>query len=72
MEGLCKVEVKLLGPAQLHAVAPVAPPVNDNVEPAQIGFGEADAVTPVGTVLTVTDAVFTAAAEPQALLAVKE
>ena len=48
--GLCKVEEKALGPVQLQLVAPVAPPVNVNVAPAQIGFGLADAVTPVGMV----------------------
>ena len=70
MVGLCDEEEKLFGPVQLQLVAPVAPPVNVNVLPAQIGFGLADAVTPVGTVLTVTEAVFTGAAEPQELLAV--
>ena len=55
MVGLCNDEVKLLGPVQLQVVAPVAPPVNVNVLPSQIGFGVADAVTPVGTVFTVTD-----------------
>jgi len=30
-------------------VAPVAPPVKFNVLPTQIGFGAAEAVTPVGT-----------------------
>src|SRR3990170_2769918 len=68
--GLCREEVKALGPVQLHVVAPVAPPVNVNVAPAQTGFGLADAVTTVGTVFTVTEAVFTAVAEPQELLAV--
>ena len=68
--GLCDEEVKLLGPVQLQLVASVAPPVNVNVLPAQIGFGLANAVTPVRTVFTVTDAVFTGVAKPQALLAV--
>ena len=71
MVGLCDEEEKLFGPVQLQLVAPVAPPVNVNVLPAQIGFGLADAVTPVGTVFTVTEAVFTGVAEPQELLAVK-
>ena len=70
MVGLCDAEEKAFGPVQLQIVASVAPPVNVNVLPAQIGFGLADAVTPVGTVLTVTEAVFTGAAEPQELLAV--
>ena len=51
MVGLCNEEVKLLGPVQLQLVAPVAPPVNVNVLPSQIGFGLANAVTPVGTVI---------------------
>ena len=59
-----------MGPVQLQLVAPVAPPVKVKVAPAQIGLGLADAVTPVGTVFTVTEAVFTAVAEPQELLAV--
>src|SRR3989304_4860166 len=70
MVGLCNAEVKALGPVQLHVVAPVATPVNVNVAPAQTGFGLADAVTPVGTVFTVTEAGLTGAAAPQALLAV--
>ena len=69
--GLCKVEEKAAGPDQLHEVAPVAPPVNVKVAPAHIGLGLAEAVTPVGMSFTVTDAVFTAVAEPQELLAVK-
>lgn len=48
MVGLCNEEVKPLGPVQLQAVAPVAVPVKVNVLPTQIGFGEADALTPVG------------------------
>ena len=70
MAGLCDDEVKLLGPVQLQFVAPVAPPVNVNVLPSQIGLGLANAVTPVGTVFTVTDAVLTAVADPQELVAV--
>lgn len=48
--GLCDEEVKPFGPVQLQPVAPVAPPVNVNVLPAQIGFGLAEALTDVGTV----------------------
>ena len=69
--GLCNEDVKALGPVQLHDVAPVAPPVNVNVLPAQIGLGLADAVTPVGTVFTVTAKVFALLA-PQALSAVTD
>jgi hypothetical protein len=53
--GLCNVEVNEFGPVQLQLVAPVAPPVKVNVLPAQIGFGEAEAVTAVGgAVLVIT------------------
>ena len=48
MVGLCKVEVKPLGPVQFQLVALVAPPVNVKVLPSQIGLGAADAVTLVG------------------------
>ena len=54
MVGLCNAEEKAFGPVQLQIVASVAPPVNVKVAPAQIGLGVAEAVTPVGTVLTVT------------------
>ena len=50
MVGFCDVEVKLFGPVQLQAVAPVALPVNVKVLPAQIGVGLAEAVTAVGNV----------------------
>jgi len=50
MVGLCDEDEKLLGPVQLHASAPVAPPVNVKVLPSQIGLGAAEAVTAVGTV----------------------
>ena len=70
MTGLCDADVKLFGPVQLHEVAPVAPPVKVNVAPGQIGLGAAEAVTAVGTVFIVTEAVFTAVAEPQELFAV--
>ena len=46
--GFCVVEKKLLGPAHTHDVAPIALPVKLNVLPAQIGFGEAIAITAVG------------------------
>ena len=51
--GLCEVEVKLLGPVQFQEVALVAPPVSVKVLPSHIGFGLAEALTPVGTVFTV-------------------
>ena len=70
--GLCEVELKLLGPVQTQLVAPVAAPVKESVLPAQIGFGLAAAVTAVGMVFTTTEAVLTAVAGPQELLAVKE
>ena len=54
MVGLCNEEEKLLGPVQLQLVAPVAPPVKVNVLPSQIGFGAADAVTPVGRIVVVS------------------
>ena len=69
--GLWVALEKLLGPVQLQPVAFVALPVKVKVFPAQIGFGEADALTPVGTSFNVTEAVVAAVAEPQALLAVK-
>jgi hypothetical protein len=69
--GFCNVEVNEFGPVQLQLVASVAPPVKVNVLPWQIGLGDAEAVTPVGISLTVTEVVFTAAADPQALEAVK-
>lgn len=50
MVGLCKVEVKALGPVQFQLVALVAAPVKVNVLPTQIGLGTAEAVTAVGTV----------------------
>jgi hypothetical protein len=40
--------------------------------PSQIGFGLAVAVTPVGTVLNETEAVFATVAAPQELLAINE
>jgi hypothetical protein len=70
--GFCNVEVNPFGPVQLHDVAPVALPDNVNVAPSQIGFGLADAVTPVGTEFIVTEAVFAAEAAPQVLLVVNE
>ena len=71
MVGLCKLEVKPLGPVQLQEVASVALPVNVKSLPSHIGFGSAKTVTAVGIVFTVTDDVFTAVADPQVLLAVK-
>ena len=71
MVGLCDEEVKLFGPVQLQLVASVAPPVKVKSLPSQIGLGAAEAVTAVGTVFTLTEAVFTGVAEPQALLAAK-
>ena len=69
MVGLCDAEEKALGPDQLQLVAPVAPPVKVSVAPTQIGFGPADAVTTVGTVVSVIATHF-AALVPQVLLAV--
>ena len=63
--------MKLFGPVQLQEVASVAPPVKDKSLPSHIGFGSAKTVTAVGTPFTVTDAVFTGAAAPKALLAVR-
>ena len=68
MVGLCNDEVKPLGPVQLQFVAPVALPVRVNGHPDGAGLGLAEAVTPVGIVFTVTEVVFTGAAEPQELL----
>ncbi len=48
--GLCKVELNPFGHVQLQHVASVAPPVKVKLLPAQIGFGLAEALTPVGTV----------------------
>ena len=39
-----------MGPVQLQPVAPVVPPVKLNVLPSQIGLGDAEALTAVGTV----------------------
>ena len=64
--GLCDDEEKAFGPVQLQLVAPVAPPVNVKVAPAQIGFGAADAVTDVAAVDNVI-AEQLALLEPQAL-----
>ncbi len=48
-----KVLLKLSGPLQLHAVAPLAVPVKLTVAPVQAESGEAFAVSAVGAVLTV-------------------
>ena len=50
MVGLCRVEVKPLGPVQFHAITFVPPPVKIKVLPSQIGLGAAEALTAVGTV----------------------
>ena len=71
MVGLCNAEEKAFGPVQLQVVAPVAPPVKVSVAPAQIGFGLADAVTPVGTVVSVI-ATQLAVLVPQVLVAVTQ
>ena len=68
--GFCTVELYVFGPLQLQLVAPVAAPVNVNVEPVHTGFGVADAVTAAGVEFTVTLAVV-AVVVPQLLTALK-
>lgn len=49
IKGFCSVDVKPLGPAQFHVIAPLAFPFNVSVPPAQSGLGVAVAETADGT-----------------------
>ena len=54
MAGLCKDEIKPLGPVQLQFVAPVALPIKVKVLASQIGLGVEVAITAVVMMFTIT------------------